>query len=76
VKYFDRNIKQIYIIDDICGKCSVDQSMINSWDSTAPQLPVLDIQRISHLVYFLKQQTSYKEEETYYMRLGLWEEDS
>jgi hypothetical protein len=29
VKYFDRNIKQIYIIDDICGKFYVDQSMIN-----------------------------------------------
>jgi hypothetical protein len=28
VKFFDPNIKQIYIIDDICGKFSVDQSMI------------------------------------------------
>jgi ankyrin repeat protein/energy-coupling factor transporter ATP-binding protein EcfA2 len=32
VKYFDPNIKQIYIIDDICGKFSVDQPMINSWE--------------------------------------------
>ena len=32
VKYLDPNIKQIYIIDDICGKFSVDQSMINSWE--------------------------------------------
>ena len=32
VKYLDPNIKQIYIIDDICGKFSVDPSMINSWD--------------------------------------------
>ena len=31
VKYLDPNIKQIYIIDDICGKFSVDPSMINSW---------------------------------------------
>ena len=33
VKYFDPNIKQIYIIDDICGKFSVDQSMINLWEN-------------------------------------------
>jgi hypothetical protein len=29
--------------------------------------PVMDIQRISHLDYFLKQHTSYKEEGTYHM---------
>ena len=33
IVYFDPNIKQIYIIDDICGKFSVDQSMINSWEN-------------------------------------------
>ena len=38
VKYFDRNIKQIYIIDDICGKFSVDQSMINSWERVKCQI--------------------------------------
>jgi hypothetical protein len=32
VEYCNSNIKQIYIIDDICGKFSVDQSMIESWD--------------------------------------------
>jgi hypothetical protein len=32
VKYLDPNIKQIYIIDDSCGKFSVDPSMINSWE--------------------------------------------
>ena len=31
-KYLDPKIKQIYIIDDICGKFSVEQSMINSWE--------------------------------------------
>ena len=38
VKYFDPNIKQIYIIDDICGKFSVDQSMINSWERVNRQI--------------------------------------
>jgi len=38
VKYFDPNIKQIYIIDDICGKFSVDQSMINSWETVNHQI--------------------------------------
>ena len=38
VKYFDPNIKQIYIIDDICGKFSVDQSMINSWERVKCQI--------------------------------------
>jgi energy-coupling factor transporter ATP-binding protein EcfA2 len=33
IVYFDPNIKQIYIIDDICGKFSVDQSMINLWEN-------------------------------------------
>ena len=32
VKYFDPNIKQLYIIDDIWGKFSVDQYMKNSWE--------------------------------------------
>ena len=32
VKYLDPNIKQIFIIDDICGIFSVDSSMINSWE--------------------------------------------
>ena len=38
VKYFDPNIKQIYIIDDICGTFSVDQSMINSWERVKCQI--------------------------------------
>ena len=38
VKYFDPNIKQLYIIDDICGKFSVDQSMINSWERVKCQI--------------------------------------
>ena len=38
VKYFDPNIKQIYIIDDICGTFSVDQSMINSWERIKCQI--------------------------------------
>jgi hypothetical protein len=38
VKYLDPNIKQIYIIDDICGKFSVDQSMINSWERVKCQI--------------------------------------
>jgi energy-coupling factor transporter ATP-binding protein EcfA2 len=38
VKYFDPNIKQIYVIDDICGKFSVDQSMINSWERVECQI--------------------------------------
>ena len=38
VKYFDPNIKQIYIIDDICGKFSVDQSMVNSWERVNRQI--------------------------------------
>ena len=37
-KYLDPNIKQIYIIDDICGKFSVDQSMINSWERVKCQI--------------------------------------
>jgi hypothetical protein len=32
------------------------------------RLKKMDIQRISHLDYFLKQHTSYKEEGTYHMR--------
>ena len=38
VKYFDPNIKQIYIIDDILGTFSVDQSMINSWERVKCQI--------------------------------------
>ena len=38
VKYFDPNIKQIYIIDDICGKFSIDQSMIHSWEREKCQI--------------------------------------
>ena len=37
-KYLDPNIKQIYIIDDICGKFSVDQSMIISWEKVNSQI--------------------------------------
>ena len=33
IVYFDPNIKQIYIIDDICGKFSVDQSKIDLWEN-------------------------------------------
>ena len=38
IVYFDPNIKQIYIIDDICGKFSVDQSMINLWENVNRQI--------------------------------------
>ena len=38
IVYFDPNIKQMYIIDDICGKFSVDQSMINSWENVNRQI--------------------------------------
>jgi hypothetical protein len=31
VKYFDPNIKQIYIIDDICGKFSVIFKESHTW---------------------------------------------
>ena len=37
-KYLDPKVKQIYIIDDICGKFSVDQSMINSWGRVKCQI--------------------------------------
>jgi hypothetical protein len=32
VKYLDPDRKQIFIIDDICGKFSVDTPLIDSWD--------------------------------------------
>ena len=37
-KYLDSNVKQIYIIDDICGKFSVDQSMIILWEKVNSQI--------------------------------------
>jgi hypothetical protein len=50
MKYFDPNIKQIFIIDDICGRFSVDQSMINSWERV--QCQILARMRISDFIYF------------------------
>ena len=38
LKYFDSKKKQIFIIDDICGKFSVDKSMIESWERVSRQI--------------------------------------